>query len=562
MFWVGIAASLVIIDAVPEKTAYGSLRHSHSVPVALVASSDTPPHHVDPDHPHHGPDGHPDGDALHEAMAGDHEEHHEGGHSIFMMGLTELDCKDFWLIVFCMLVFTIFIDRLQWYLTMKAEGNRCNKMFVDRVVGELMMFGVVAISVFIMTQLLHNHMAEHTEHLFEFTDVLCSFGACFLILVGMVLFVFRTWFEFNQDSHLPLDPKQILSDLERVGSLKELGSSQVASLQNSVKRAQFFARHKLTRKTFSWNMFLIETLNEGICDMINLNWITWVFSILLVGGFLIWRNVVGHMGTIYPFAHPHLVGYLVCTWLNWLSCLIEYVCIRLTHDQLRNQLGLTSVEAMRVSVKEAQRLESAIDQDEPAQIDKKEEFDAAIESIGKKSRVFAQLTQMLSLAMCFMAGFYVMHLIYNINHFKDEDHWVWHLAFLVPMATGLFVLTPLMILENASIQAFCDPSHDVMDSVIEQVHQAGSDLKFVKTQLETASGKGADTKAYVLSLFQAADVNKDEIISLKEFKSVLSKVGAKVGKERAKRLFAWITQDKGEVSAQHLVTVIFDPPAH
>merc|ERR1719160_1875694 len=106
-----------------------------------------------------------------------------------------------------------------------------------------MMFGVVAISVFVFSQVAS--MTEHTHHLFEFTDVLCSFGACFLILIGIVLFGFRRWFEWRQDSHLPLDSTEVLAELEKVGSLKELSSGTVAGLRHNVKRAQFFARHKL-----------------------------------------------------------------------------------------------------------------------------------------------------------------------------------------------------------------------------------------------------------------------------------------------------------------------------
>merc|ERR1719473_1109827 len=121
---------------------------------------------------------------------------------------------------------------------MKAQSNRCNKMFVDRIVSELMMFGVVAISVFVFTQL--SSFPEHTHNLFEFTDVLCSFGACFLILVGIVLYCCRRCFEWNQDSHLPMDPAQVLSEIQNVDSLKQLDSATLKSLQNSVKRAQFF----------------------------------------------------------------------------------------------------------------------------------------------------------------------------------------------------------------------------------------------------------------------------------------------------------------------------------
>lgn len=513
-------------------------RQQPSMPVALAVGSDD-----DMYDPH---EGHPHGSAITDQWwAGDHgfkEEDHHHQHSIFEMKLADLDCKDFWLIVFFMLVFTVIVDRVQWYITMKAQSNRCNKMFVERVVSELMMFGVVAISVFVFSQLAS--MTEHTHHLFEFTDVLCSFGACFLILMGIVLFCFRQWFEWSQDK-THYDPKEVLSKLKSVTSLKELPSGTVRSLQNSVKRAQFFARHKLTNQTFSWNLFLIETLNEGICELINLNWITWVAACILAGIILLWRHQIGHMGAMFhEIEHPHLVGYLVCTWINWALCVSQYISLLASHKQLRFHLGLTTVETMRVGVEEAQRIEAAIDANQSINLDGKDsDLDTVIKRLARMSTIFAQISQMLALGLCFMSGFYVMHLIHNINHFKDHSEWAWHLAFLVPLGTGLFLLLPLILVELASIQAFCDPSHDVMDSVIEQVHQASTDLQFLRTQLESASPEGTDAKKFVTDLLKNADVKTDDVISIKEFQKVLSKVGVKVSKERTARLCLWISKD-------------------
>lgn len=479
------------------------------------------------------------------------EKDHHVQHSIFKMPLVELDCEDFWLIVFCMLVFTVFVDRLQWYITMKAQSNRCNRMFVDRVVAELMMFGVVAISVFVFSQVAS--MTEHTHHLFEFTDVLCSFGACFLILMGIVLFGFRRWFEWKQGSAI-----EVLAEIDKLESLNELSHQQLHSIRNSVKRVQFFARHKLTTQTFSWNLFLIETLNEGICELINLNWITWVVGCIVAGILLGLRHQVGHVGAVFDdVSRPHLVGYLICTWILWTLCVIQYIGLLVANNQLRYHLGLTSVEAMIVSAKEAQRIESAIEQGQEVQLDKNEDLDTFIPRLARLARMFAQTIQVLALGLCFMFGFYVMHIVYNINHFEHHhvNVWVWHFSFLVPLVTGLLLLLPLMIVENANIQAFSDPSHDVMDSVIEQVHEAGTDLQFIKTQLESASG----TKSSVLKLFQDADVQMDGMISFDEFQAVLSKVGAKVSKERAERVFTWVTRDRGEVTYNDLLDVVFNP---
>merc|ERR1719313_2032027 len=119
--------------------------------------------------------------------------------------------------------------------------------------------------------------------------------------MGIVLFGFRQWFEWQQGS-----VTEVLAEIQQLESLDNLSTAQLHSLRSSVKRAQFFARHNLSTQTFSWNLFLIETLNEGICELINLNWITWVVGCIISGIILVWRHQIGHVGKVFDgVSRPH-----------------------------------------------------------------------------------------------------------------------------------------------------------------------------------------------------------------------------------------------------------------
>ena len=57
---------------------------------------------------------------------------------------------------------------------------------MKRLNAELMMFGVVAITLFLLENSIE--LSHHMHMIFEFVDILCSAGACTLIMVGALVF--------------------------------------------------------------------------------------------------------------------------------------------------------------------------------------------------------------------------------------------------------------------------------------------------------------------------------------------------------------------------------------
>merc|ERR1719387_402619 len=203
-------------------------------------------------------------EALHALSAAEHAAEGEKGHSprasIFKMHAKDLHSPTFWGTVTGMLAFTILVDRAQALAAWGAGNNRCNKMFLERVTSELMMFGVVAISVFLVSQ---TFTFSETGHLiFEFVDILCSFAACALILMGGVLFLMRRFVEATLMKWSLAGEIKAEEILRQAKSMNEVSPAQQQHCQLEVMRAQFFSRNKLSIETFSYNFYLVETLNQ------------------------------------------------------------------------------------------------------------------------------------------------------------------------------------------------------------------------------------------------------------------------------------------------------------
>lgn len=111
-------------------------------------------------------------------------------HSIFALRFATLDDPAFWVIMAGMICFTIVVDRVEAFAAMHARYSKTEQMFLARVNSELMLFGCIGLSLFIFS----NVFAEIPQHyylLFEFADILCSLGACGMVLMALILYLMR-----------------------------------------------------------------------------------------------------------------------------------------------------------------------------------------------------------------------------------------------------------------------------------------------------------------------------------------------------------------------------------
>lgn len=574
-----VATSILLVG---PAVAAAPLRGGRAATAELIAEGEVPagpdrltllrsaaePHADDIHNEPHADDTHeePHADDTHnEPHAVTGSEGHHGRNrdrqSVFHIHASELDREIFWMIITGMLAFTIVIDRLQWLATEAAGTNRCNVMFLNRCIGELMMFGVVAISVFLFSQL--SDMDEHTKHLFEFVDLLCSFAACALILMGIVLFCLRSRLEDDRKQFTQDEANAVMEKLKAATSMGDVDKATWKHLKFAVMRAEFFASQNLSPKAFSYTFYEIESLNQDICDLININWITWVATTIMAFCILVARWMLGSAMESHDELHPHILAFCILTWLTWTCCLGLAILVHMRHRQFTSKLGLGSVEGARAALDDAMGIQKTFDSGKPAAPAKlvTEEDRKAFTSTWEM-----QLIQIFALCLCFMLGFYVMHVQYNIR--IQDLGMLWHLCFLIPLITALFVLVPFAIKEHSTVQSFCAPQQDVMESVKEQVAESRHDLHFIRKQLEEAAstaGQGGDNaEKWVLAQVQKADEalkgGKDSgVITGSEFPKALKLMGVAMSKERAGRLFQRLTHGGDEITYAGLVTTIFSP---
>lgn len=493
-----------------------------------------------------------------------HVSEDHGHQSIFHIHAHELDRVLFWMIITGMLLFTILVDRCQWLATYYAGSSRCNQMFLSRVISELMMFGVVAISVFLFSQL--SSVDSRTHLLFEFVDLLCSFAACFLILMGVILFVMRNLLEVRLNTWSQDDEGKARDLLKSAQTLEDIPKNYYQRLKFEAMRAQFFAMHKLSLKSFSYNFHLVESLNQDICDLININWITWVITTAASVVVVIARWQLGDSMDTHPSMHPHILSFCILTWFVWLACVVLLGVVQWRLQQLHGKLGLNSLEDLRKSFESAVAIEEALSQGKPLPKDSVTMSDEDVKAFARSSDITEQSTQVLGLGLSFMLGFYVMHVAYNIN--LQHLGWQWHLLFMLPLFTGLLLILPLALQAHASIMAFCGPEQDVMDAVVSQVAEAHSDLEFVRSQFETGAAAagvtgGSRVEKWATEQLKEADSSTfskgDGLITRGEFNGILKKLHANVSRERSARLYTRLTHGSSEMTYNALVTAVFHP---
>ena len=185
-----------------------------------------------------------------------------------------------WLILILMICFMTLVDRAQWFSERMAEGDRCEEMIVRRLNAELMMFGVVAITLFMLENSIE---LDHSLHInFEFIDILCSCGACTVIILGMLVFVvlgnlrrhykdlmvtqrkFYDNIKEDKNHSMTLPPRFIEFYLLAAGMMDEFDLPY----------------------DFDFGVYTREMISQAVADMIDITPYTWI--VLALNALLFW----------------------------------------------------------------------------------------------------------------------------------------------------------------------------------------------------------------------------------------------------------------------------------
>jgi hypothetical protein len=489
---------------------------------------------------------------------GDHD-------SIFLLKLADgLLQRALWWIIIIMLVYTIMVDRAQALANYLAQGDRCDEMFVQRVYAELQIFGLVAISLFIGQNLIGRMPVKYFV-LFEFTDILCSMGACSLIVVGVVMHIYRKKLERSWTTFRNLD------DLH--GKMNEDASTAHDYDQGFLDFYVMAAHFRLNNNVptdFDFFLYMRESLSQNICFLININWITWIAMLACA----IMTTTLVYFSPAADDPHLAVLAFAAACWSVAAGILAIYVWLTRSMSELRQQIG-SSPERVEACWRQcvlagggdvSKQVKSQHDLAENPGLLKRLHFDEKLaellkqssnqsheESLARDKRfgigVCQQLLQILSLLACFQIALYVMTVAYNI---KAEDmNALWHLVSIVGFSASMLYLLPMAISVLALIQGYSQPDPDVLDAVIDDSKAFERDCEYVKDQIRELTSKPELRKKLVDTLKEAGGDVRDNKIN---FQDLLQEIHINVGERRLRRLMRYLDEDRdGTISVDEFI---------
>lgn len=457
-------------------------------------------------------------------------EHHTGckhgisdheHHSIFRLPFQDLDSLLFWSIFSGMLMFTIIIDRCENSLARMAAKSKTETMLLQRVNAELMMFGIVGLGLFIGTNIITD-IPEKFFQVFEFTDILCSLGACGLIGIASVLFVLRRvmerrWTVLEQS----LEATQDLV----LGANSITDSQKILVDQTSLRQKEYyvmsrkFIRQQKIPPTFVYCDYLQECLAKNVCELMNINAMSW--TLLLAVGFC---GLVFKAYSTVPLSNQnHIVSFVIVIWCTLAVYLYLMWEVNTARSSLRRHLDishslqgkiLTSLDHAAVDDNDLKHLTHP---DHP------------------KDASWAwrmnQMLQCLSLSTAFQGAFYLMHMDYNIR--VNQFHWIWRCAILLPILLNLCFMLPMIISRFTLVEAYFTPEHDAVDNVLTKMKQHDEDIRYFYSSW-VHSGR---------PLF----VDPGMCITFIEFSRVLKRHGMQASEERRQRVFNTLDSENAKV---------------
>merc|ERR1719387_2993108 len=448
-----------------------------------------------------------------------------------------------------------------------------------------MMFGCVAICLFIATNLFMH--LSHEEHLFfEFTDIMVSMAACGLVVVGMILFMTLKWLEKTW-TRLGLRAanfhQELKSGLKDHSHLEEEFSN--AFLDFYSMAVHFYVSHNLP-DSFRYELFIHETLGQNICDLININWITWVVLLMLsIIGWVLAETLEATIDTqqatlIFTLFCAASCAPLMCLWID-LKVRYKKLCKRLRtgdgaqiiqaakelmerkiQEDLSNGVDLEATRQSHVRSFTADlstqmtktSKEQVANGDAGAEDWEKEDASGYASGLGIKK----QAIQTLGLTSCFELSLYLMHFAYNISN--DHLSPAWHIIIVALIILQMFLL-PFILKNMSLLEAYCCPSSSILDEVIDASKQFERDCDFIKSQLENLAtrprmmqqakkahkqGK-ADFRHMLNHVGFFMTTNTRRFVSMTrahdDFRNALSHFGISVSSRRLARLTPFMDRD-------------------
>mmetsp|Transcript_98463 Transcript_98463/g.180518 ORF Transcript_98463/g.180518 Transcript_98463/m.180518 type:complete len:603 (+) Transcript_98463:82-1890(+) len=486
--------------------------------------------------------------------------------SVFKIKYNDFNNTKFWSMAAFVFFFTFLIHHAKKRISESTEEDESLKVLVEQVFAEVMLFGVMAMSVFVSSQMVTLSMS--TFHIFELAHLLISFAAFLLILAGVIFGNLRK----VEDRYLKRIYKTSMVEVRRTirqsDSIQDLPHELMDRAILELTRSQFFSQHRLDGDTFSWSIYLVESLRNNVGKLIEIKPLTWLALFLISAWVWILHMVFGEASWSLMSGPPANIGsYMIkLVLVNWI-CLAAQVLVALQAHrsvlQMKHMLGAADIEELRLALGVADPGVRVVDKT----LGMRREWN--LEVLTFRCKINFNALQVFAVLTAILLGFYFMHVLYNLIEFRMP--WWWHLLFLVPPFVTFGLALPFVLVQYTHVQSFVEPDSDVIDCVLEAVGQAWQDLHFVQRQLEAkAKNQGIEdtgtTREYyewAMKTCEEADRNAsksgmvDGAFSGGDFARALVHIGVHISKVRAKRLFKVLSHDKPLMKYEDFLDHVF-----
>mmetsp|Transcript_36423 Transcript_36423/g.66723 ORF Transcript_36423/g.66723 Transcript_36423/m.66723 type:complete len:614 (+) Transcript_36423:107-1948(+) len=472
-------------------------------------------HHVEEARSFDPHGGHDDLSEKEEERLEEHLEHASTHYSIFQMRFNQVNRLAFWVIFSLMLVFTIAIDRLQAFAQTRVAHSSTEKMFLERINSELMMFGCVGLFMFVLENSV-THLPDDQAKLVEFVDILCSMGACNLIVEAFMLFLVRSlfaqrWHRLEMErlprTHKPTKP----------GILPLMEPSQFQYMAS-----RFRQQHKLPLQ-FEYYRYLNECLARTACELMNIDWRMWLALLCMTGAFA--ASIYSGFQFKVNTAEIYFDIILVVNWGSFtffftLFLLALHAHVRLTHFFFRIRTDANDITPRFMET----------------------------ERNWHSWTMYMQVAmQAACLTNSFLISLYVM--LVNFNLRKEGYRWHWAFFLLLPLLLSLLVLMPLMVCSFTVVRAYFDSEPGAVDVVLEMATRLQEDLRYLRQRLESQGGMKVLDNHF--QRHPTVDMTEEDLLKL------MRNLGVHISKERLHRICVDIdTEETGLVEVEEFLNLL------
>lgn len=423
-----------------------------------------------------------------------------------------IDSPFLWCLMALMVVFMIIVDRLQMLADSWVDGEHSKKVFMERLNAEVQMFGIVAITLFLF-QYAILELTDDQNKQFHYVDLMCSIGACTLILFGGGLMVFIT----------------------RITRMYRLGMQQdVAKYMRFYLSASTFMAKWSVPYDFSFAHYMKDNMIVAIAQLITLDYVPWI---VMLGPIALGIIISSFTNAEKLDASVKVMVFTLYNAVWALLGLSFGILVRIKVSKFHEHMGAFNDEAM---AKVRKLVEERKEQEGGKLTDVLGEF---AEKLGDVSREVLKLSpeplffspwlsnrclQAGSVGLSLNFALYVTHFIAVIN--TNQLSSAWHVVNLVTFVAG-FTFIPWTLINLTEIHAVFHPNPEVMAHCWRSAERTLADAQYIYKKLEDSVIEGNTTLEILDGFMQK--IETDEKLSVKRF---LQGLGVPADKSMVRRL--------------------------